>query len=161
MNEKDVEPVDGGIHAVVILGCRVRRAPDGGLDGALGRRVAAGAAFARERGATRIVVAGGKPWRGVIEADAMADALARQGLSGVVRERRSWSTRQNAENTAMLLGPCRVALVTCAWHMARASGLFCAHGFDVVPVPAHGPPPGFVRGALRWGKERFAAALGE
>src|SRR5271166_6360367 len=116
-----------GIHAVVILGCRVTRDGAGGpLVGALCRRVKTGAVLAREEPWARVVASGGRAWRGVLEADAMAEGLRRAGVleARIERERRSCSTRQNARYVAMLLGACRIKLVTCDWHLPRAVALF-------------------------------------
>jgi uncharacterized SAM-binding protein YcdF (DUF218 family) len=153
-------------HAVVILGCRVvRDARTGRLEGALSRRVEAGASVARARGPDggmpRVVVTGGRAWRGVLEADAMAEDLRRAGIprDRIERERRSRSTRQNARYVAAMLGPSSIAVVTCDWHLPRAVELFRAHGFDVEGVPVAGPPCGRRRRVWRWGRERVATIL--
>jgi len=149
-------------HAVVVLGCRVvRDARSGALAGALSRRVEAGASLARSQGLSRIVVTGGRAWRGVVEADAMAEALRRQGtpVESVERERRSRSTRQNARYVADMLGPSTIALVTCDWHLPRAVEIFRRHGFEVQGVPVRSPPCTLTARAWRWGRERVATIL--
>jgi uncharacterized SAM-binding protein YcdF (DUF218 family) len=150
------------LHAVVILGCRVvRDGATGRLVGALSRRVEMGAAIARDEGTARVVVAGGRAWNGVVEADAMAEGLERAGIAvgRVERERRSWSTRQNASYVAAILGAGRIAVVTCDWHLPRAVELFRKHGFDVLGVPVPTPPCAASARVWRWGRERVATLL--
>jgi uncharacterized SAM-binding protein YcdF (DUF218 family) len=157
---------------IVVLGCRVRATRGftpgaaGHLAGAAGRRVAAAARAFREedaRGHNPVVIAsGGKKWEGVVEADAMAEALTELGVpaSRVLRERCSFSTRENARYVAALVarrGEDEAVVVTCAWHLPRAAALFAKEGMRVRGVGAEDPTAGrFVR-ALRWGRERLAA----
>ncbi len=107
---------------------------------------------------------GGRVWQGVVEADALADELARLGVPAntIVRERRSATTRQNAARSARILrelGADRVILATCDWHMPRAIALFVAQGFVVEAAAAASPPASLARRAWRWGRERAAALL--
>ena len=69
------------------------------------------------------------------------------------REERSVNTRENARFTAELLradGIARVALVTHAWHMARAARAFERAGLRVLPAPTAGasPPESFGMGLV-------------
>lgn len=124
-----------------MLGCRP-------TSDALARRVAAGAEAFRGGDAAFVVACGGRAWEGVVEADAIARGLEAAGVpaGAIVRERCSLDTRDNARFAAALLarrGTFRVSLVTCAWHLARAEGLFRAAGLEVeagrgVPRPATG-----------------------
>jgi uncharacterized SAM-binding protein YcdF (DUF218 family) len=131
--------------------------------GALRRRVEKGAETYLERGdsQTVVVVSGGRRWGEVVEADAMARELARRGVPerAIVRERCSLSTRDNARFSAETLGRRgieRAAIVTCAWHMARAVALFSRAGLAVEAVAARGersvPWPSRL---WRWGTERL------
>ena len=134
--------------------------------GALGRRVEAAAeAYARRGDAEVVVVAsGGRRWEAVSEADAMARELVRLGVpeKGIVCERCSLSTRENARFTAAALerrGIARATVVTCAWHLPRAVALFAREGVDVdgIAVPVGSVP--LRRRFYRWGREIVLALL--
>jgi len=122
--------------AIVVLGCR-----PGGSEGgqaALYRRAHRAARAFHDNGCTAIIASGGRRWRGVSEADLLADVLASLGVprASVVRELCSLSTMENAWYSAELLragGYVRPAIVTCDWHMPRA--LMC---FDSVGIAAIG-----------------------
>jgi len=160
-------------QVIVVLGCAIRLR-DGELAGIAGSRAREAAReYARmlrapdtHRAATPIVVtSGGRKWDGVVEADALRDAIVRDGVpnAAVVRERCSFSTRENAEYVARLLarrGVDDVALVTSAWHMARAAALFRAQGLRVREVPAEDARVKGVRGiaARAWWSLRERAA---
>lgn len=73
------------------------------------------------------------------EAEAMRQFMRDLGVPGqaLVLENRSRNTSQNAEYSAAILagqGVNRILLVTSAYHMPRAKGLFEAQGLEVVPV---------------------------
>lgn len=142
---------------IVVLGCRVIEGSP--LGGALGRRVrtAAGLFTTQAAGdagtAPCVFVSGGKEWAGVSEAQAMAAELTRLGVPGaqIVEESRSLSTRENAAHTSTLLrarGVHAISLVTCDFHMARASRLFRSYGLHVEEVPAASPTRGLLPRAL-------------
>ncbi|HEY1691315.1 MAG TPA: YdcF family protein [Polyangiaceae bacterium] len=159
--------VDGAIAiAIVVLGCRVMLDEEGRLAGALGRRVRAAARAYEERAGegTLVLVCGGRHWGGTVEADAMARELGRLGVpeSAIVRERCSLSTRENARYAAATLarrGIERVAIVTCAWHLARAVALFRARGLHVEGVHAGAAPAPWTRRTWRWGVERVLSLV--
>jgi len=142
---------------IVVLGCRVI---DGApLGGALGRRVGTAARLFNSQTAGEsaraawVFVSGGKEWAGVTEARAMSNELIRRGLpsAGIVEESRSRSTRENAANTAALLAERdlhAISLVTCDFHMSRASKLFRSYGLCVEEVPAISPDRGPLPRAL-------------
>lgn len=146
--------------AIVVLGCRITW-NGGQLEGAAGRRVCAAAeAFARED-CTVIVASGGRVWDEVVEADAMCEALVQLGVprERVLRERCSHTTRGNARFTSALLsriGIEQVLLVTCDWHAARASALFCRYGLRIEVSPARSPYARVLTRAWRWGREHVA-----
>jgi cyclophilin family peptidyl-prolyl cis-trans isomerase/uncharacterized SAM-binding protein YcdF (DUF218 family) len=138
----------GDAAVIVVLGCRAEVDGEGELvRGALAGRLDAAALLYAQRGGERTVVvtSGGRRWQGGVEADVMRRELARRGVPerAVVRERCSLSTRENARFTRELLSRQAkagdpIALVTCDWHMPRASAIFRRAGFVVEPVPAVG-----------------------
>jgi uncharacterized SAM-binding protein YcdF (DUF218 family) len=118
--------------------------------------------------APRVLIAsGGRVWDGRVEADAMADALIARGVPAakILRERLSFSTRENARYVALMCearGLQRVALVSCVWHLARATKCFRAEGLEVVArIPAgEREEPWMTRAWIR-ARERVLAALVE
>jgi uncharacterized SAM-binding protein YcdF (DUF218 family) len=138
--------------------------------GALARRVETGARTYLQRVQTTapgvagdaravVVVSGGRRWGDEVEADVMARELALWGVptAAIVRERCSFSTRENARFTAEVLarrGDRRVTLVTCPWHMERAASLFTRAGLAVEPVAAARVDIPWPSRAWRWGVER-------
>jgi uncharacterized SAM-binding protein YcdF (DUF218 family) len=176
-------------RVIVLLGCVVRaaRPGDGGdlglAPGAALRRVRAAVAVhasAREAGVETgltVIASGGRAWRAGVEADVLARALVRAGVpeASVVRERCSFTTKENARYVARLLHrrargeEARVVLVTCDWHMPRAEALFAAEGMMVRAAPAQAEAAvvtglaakgGLLKDrAYRWLRERVAARL--
>ena len=116
------------LDAIVVLGAPLR---DDALTPPLAERVDAAAALYRAGGAPRVVASGGVT-RGAARSEAavIAEALHARGVPDVVVEDRSRTTRENAVETARLLGPCAVWLVTQPFHGRRAARLFRAAGFD-------------------------------
>ena len=106
-------------------------------------RVTAAAALARSYPAARIVYSGGNgrlARRGGVEADIAADLFDAIGLprARVMVEGRSRNTVENAEFSKALASPRpgeRWLLVTSAYHMPRAVGLFRQAGFPVEAYP--------------------------
>jgi uncharacterized SAM-binding protein YcdF (DUF218 family) len=105
-------------------------------------RLTAGAALARRYPAARIVFTGG--WGALGKGPAEAAGAEKLWLSlGVPPERmtfegKSRNTWENALFTRDLVKPAKGEtwlLVTSAWHMPRAVGIFRRIGFDVVPYP--------------------------
>jgi uncharacterized SAM-binding protein YcdF (DUF218 family) len=174
-------PLGPARFALVVLGCPVRRVEEveegtgrrSALAGALGRRVRRAATEwgraakdEREDGRPAVLVAtGGRAWDGAVEADAMAEALVDLGVPAgvIVRERASLHTRDNARFTAAVCarrGIGRVALVTCGWHLPRATMCFEAEGLVVVRQVSAGDLVGGW-GTRAWvlGKERVLRVL--
>jgi uncharacterized SAM-binding protein YcdF (DUF218 family) len=156
--------------AIVVLGCALRASRDSALIGASGRRTREAARVFHERAAgdpgLLVFATGGRAWAGVAEADGMAAELERLGVPSaqIVRETLSLSTRDNARNTAAQLrrrGIGRAVVVTCAWHLPRATALFRRHGLAVEGVPAEDPGASLAQRVYRWGRERVAARLDE
>ncbi|GAA5785438.1 YdcF family protein [Chitiniphilus shinanonensis] len=99
-------------------------------------RIRYGAQLARRLGKP-LLVSGGAPKGGVAEAVLMREALEREfGVPVRWVEARSADTADNATETARLLLPAhrRVALVSQAWHLPRATRAFASAGFEVVPA---------------------------
>jgi uncharacterized SAM-binding protein YcdF (DUF218 family) len=120
------------LDAIVVLGAPL--GPAGALSPAVSERVAAAAALWRAGGG-RIVVATGGVTRGAprAEADAIAEALGALGVPGVIIERASRTTRDNARLTRPLLearGVRSLWLVTQPFHGRRSARLFRRAGFD-------------------------------
>ena len=124
---------------VCVLGCRADSAT-------LARRARAAAAAYRARGATLVLACGGRSWGGLVEADAIARILVAEGVPerAVVRERCSLDTRDNARFAASLLarrGLSGVLLITCSWHLPRATRLFRMAGLEVEGLGVDPPDP--------------------
>ncbi|WP_196221508.1 YdcF family protein [Sansalvadorimonas verongulae] len=81
-----------------------------------------------------ILVSGGSRYN-INEAQVMKAFLEEHGATVRWTEADSRSTRDNARNSAALLGQSRVLLVTHAWHMRRAAGEFERAGFEVTRAP--------------------------
>lgn len=138
--------------AIVILGSGVRsRAPeypDGETVGRLAlERLRYGALLARESGKP-VLVTGGAPRDGIIEAVQMRKVLEEEfGVPVRWAESQSLDTRDNANFTAQILrsaGIDSITLVTHATHMLRARRAFEAAGLRVTPAPTvwmHNPDP--------------------
>ncbi len=137
----------GEIAGVIILG----GAEDGRISegrGGLGlneaaERITEGARLAKLFPQAKIVFTGGvgRLWfGGTPGAGPVARFLTGMGVSPerIVLEDKSRNTRENAALTRDLLKPAsgeRWVLVTSAYHMPRAVGVFRRAGFDVLPFP--------------------------
>lgn len=126
-------------------------------------RLTKAVALARLHPEARLVFSGGSAQlTGTVrrtEADDAAQFFAEMGIapSRVVLENRSRNTLENARETASLIAPKpgeRWLLVTSAYHMPRAMGVFRKAGLDVeaFPVDYHsgGNWKDFIRPAHRW-----------
>ncbi|MDF2695809.1 MAG: putative rane protein, partial [Labilithrix sp.] len=123
---------------VCVLGCRPGSA-------AFARRVRTARDTFVARGATLLVTCGGRDWNGRVEADELARMLEDGGVpkSAILRERSSLDTNQNAIYAAKLLAERNlreVILVTCSWHLPRATRLFERAGLCVVQGVGAPPP---------------------
>lgn len=123
----------------VVLGARVR--PDGAASPALIDRVAVGVALLREGKAQRLLLSGGSPDGRPTEAAIMARLARELGApeDSLALETASRSTFENAARCAEWLaarGERELLLVSCDFHLARASAHFRAHGLTVWPVPS-------------------------
>ena len=120
------------LDAIVVLGAPL--GPGDTLSPALAERCAAAAAL-WHAGAGRFVAATGGTTRGArrAEADVIADALHALGVPGVIVERASRTTLDNARLTAPLLrarGVRSVWLVTQPFHGRRSARLFRGAGHE-------------------------------
>jgi uncharacterized SAM-binding protein YcdF (DUF218 family) len=72
------------------------------------------------------------------EADAMAALAVKLGFprGNLVIEDRSRNTWENAEQVKGLVSGRTIILVTSAYHLKRAAGMFRKQGFTVIPAPA-------------------------
>lgn len=123
------------LDAIVVPGATL--GPGDALTPVLAERVVAAAALYRAGGGARVLVTGGVTRRARrAEADVMADALAALGVPGVLVERASQTTRENAALSAPILhahGVHALWIVTSPFHARRATHLFAAAGFDARP----------------------------
>lgn len=136
-------PVEGlaQADAIVVLGGAIadmgRQGDTLDMDAAYDRLYHALALYRAGR-APLIVVSGGAAEGRVPEAEVMGRLLREHGVpeTAILREPNSRTTRENGVNTRELLraqGLSRVILVTSAFHMERALGVFRRLGMDVTP----------------------------
>lgn len=140
----------------VILGARVY--DDGTPSDALRDRVQTGVALLRAGHASRLVMTGGSVGERATEAEVMLALAKAAGVDAalVQVETKSRSTFENAKFCAGLLTEREVLVVTCDFHLARASAHFRTRGFVVWPVPS----PRALRPVDRWRNTlKEAAAL--
>ncbi len=150
------------LDALVLLGCQIE---PGGRPSPAGRRRARTLADAFFEGrAPRSVVAGGRRWHGVAEAESLMRELEMLGVpeDTLLPELRSLSTCENARNTREVLAPFRarrVGVVTCDWHMPRALASFRAAGFEAFAIPARSPARSALVRTRRAVRERISFPL--
>jgi len=150
------------LDAIVVLGATL--GPGGTLSSVLAERVAAAAALWRAGGGQLVIATGGfTAGAPRAEADAMVDGLRALGVSGVIAERASRSTLENARLTRPILdarGARSLWIVTQPYHGRRAARLFRRAGFDAhVWHIADSLEYRDRRGAVRWLVREYAAWL--
>ncbi len=121
----------------VVLGARVHA--DGSPSPALIDRVRVGVALLNEGRAQRLILSGGSPDDRPTEASVMQRLALEFGApaESLVLETKSRSTFENAAFTVPLLGDEReIILVSCDFHLARATAHFRRRGLTVWPVPS-------------------------
>lgn len=123
----------------VVLGARVH--PDGTVSPALVDRVRVAVALLHDGRAQRLLLSGGSPDARPTEAAAMAQLAKELGATEaqLALESASRSTFENAARSAQWLGEqgeTEILLVSCDFHLARASAQFRARGLTVWPVPS-------------------------
>lgn len=117
---------------VIVLGARVRA--DSSPTPALVDRVGCAVALLNQGVARELIVSGGSPDARRSEAEVMRQLAQAQGHRPTLLEQSSRSTYENARECAHLLTMREVLLVTCDFHLLRASAHFRARGFTVWPV---------------------------
>lgn len=131
------------VQAIVILGGgNNSQAPEFGNEDTVNRwtlqRLRYGA-YLQQQTSKPILVTGGAPFGGRPEADAMAETLQRDFYAkDIWIEDQSKDTAENASLSAAILkehGIQRVALISQAWHLPRATKLFEQQGLTVYPAP--------------------------
>lgn len=128
----------GSPGAIVVLGCRVTERRPGA---ALTRRLERGIAAQRQYPTLPVILSGGRKWDGASESQVMQAWWQDAGAlpATLLTEDSSLTTRQNAAEVARLcekLGYRHIVLVTCDFHMARATRLFRRQGLVVTRAPA-------------------------
>ena len=136
-------PIANG--TIVVLGGGVRDAgslrPRIELTEESMQRTACGADLYHHGIAPSLLVTGGAArvfGSGPAEAAVMKEFAGRLGVpaASIITEEQARTTYENAVNTNHLLGDrASIILVTSAIHMPRATALFRAQGFDIVPYP--------------------------
>jgi uncharacterized SAM-binding protein YcdF (DUF218 family) len=129
--------------AIVVLGSGVVDLSWAGLPGepsgtGLARLVKGMILYRRYRLPLVLMGGNGDPSRDVTaDADAMAHVAAELGISPkhLIRENRSRNTLEGARSLGGLIKGRRIILVTSAYHMKRAAGMFRKEGFQVTPAP--------------------------
>lgn len=129
--------------AIVLLGGATRGDTHMGTLADLNRhadRLVHAAALYKAGKAPVVLVTGGSPAGGRSEARQISDLLVVMGVPGrhILLENVSRNTRENAEFSAQILESRelrRILLVTSAYHMRRAQGLFERQGLTVIPAP--------------------------
>ena len=96
-------------------------------------------AYLQQRAGLPILVTGGAPYGGRPEGESMKEVIERE-FQGQVKwvEAASRDTAENAADSAAMLkaaGISRIALVSDAWHLARAIELFKRQGLEVLAAP--------------------------
>jgi uncharacterized SAM-binding protein YcdF (DUF218 family) len=141
------DPAQGAPDGIVILGASIEADLSAAHGTAVVRsspdRIIAAAALAHRYPNARIVFSGGSAnlvSNDAREADFAGAIFESLGISKsrLIMERRSRNTQENAEFSRALVAPkvgeCWL-LVTSAFHMPRAMGLFRKAGFEVQPYP--------------------------
>lgn len=129
-------------RVAVVLGARVFE--DGTPSDALRGRVALGVQLLQEGRASALLFSGGTPDRRPAEAHVARELALAAGAPAdrLLVEASSRSTFENARESAALLrarGETEAILVTCDFHLLRATSHFVAHGLRVYPVPSPRP----------------------
>jgi uncharacterized SAM-binding protein YcdF (DUF218 family) len=128
-----------GVLPTVVLGARVFE--DGTPSAALAGRVETAVQLLRDGKTTRLVLSGGSLGGRPTEASVMSRLALSAGAprEALLLEDQSRSTFENALRSAELLETREILLVTCDFHLARATAYFRDRGFTVWPVPSRRP----------------------
>ena len=101
-------------------------------------RLAEGVRLARALPEATVIVSGPSDGRGEMHARVLARAAESLGLAPrrIRLIETALDTEDEAQAVKAIVGDGKVALVTSAWHMPRAAGLFRKAGVAVLPCPA-------------------------
>lgn len=104
------------------------------------KRVVYGITLYRQVPGSTIIISGGSgdpKKKGISEAEAMKDTAVSLGVNpkDIVVESESRNTLESALALKKIVGDKKVLLVTSAYHMKRAVGMFSRSGFDVIAAP--------------------------
>lgn len=106
----------------------------------------------------KLIVSGPRDANGQIHARVLCAAAESLGIapSRIQTIENARDTYEEAQATKAIVGRDEVALVTSAWHMPRAAGLFMHRGVNIVECPADflgKPPPFFTWHEISWDAE--------
>lgn len=138
-----ISAADSNFDAIVVLAGGIYHKgslrPSDEASDASRQRTACGADLWHRSVAPKLLLTGGDATvlrTGPAESHEMKRWAVRLGVpeSVIVVEEHSRTTYENALHTKAMLGSARILLVTAAYHMPRAVGLFEKQGFTVTPV---------------------------
>jgi uncharacterized SAM-binding protein YcdF (DUF218 family) len=100
-------------------------------------RIVEGVRLLRALPGAKLVVSGGGELGYPSHAEVLGRVATELGVNPerILRIEHARDTEDEAQSLNTLIGPTRIALVTTAWHMPRATALFQARGFNVLPCP--------------------------
>ena len=132
-------------------------------------RIVEGVRLARLLPAAKLVLTGGGEPGYPTHAAMLAQVAQELGVSAdrILKVEDVRDTEDEARGVRALVGTAPVALITTAWHLPRAAGLFRRAEVDTLPCPTHfiaRPSPEFKWGELGWDMEsleRSTAAVRE
>ena len=101
-------------------------------------RIVEGVRLLRVLPGAQLVVSGGGELGYPSHAEVLGRVATELGIKPerILRIEHARDTEDEAQSINTLIGPARIALVTTAWHLPRATALFQALGFNVLPCPA-------------------------
>ncbi len=140
--------------AIIVLGSHANA--DGTLTPVLRSRVMRGVELWKDGYAPKMIVTGGAVANAQIEALAMARYAMEQGVpqSAIIVEPKARSTAENAKLSARILSREKlgdhIILVTSAYHMRRALGLFTAQNLSAQSVAVPYPDESGVADKIRY-----------
>jgi SH3-like domain-containing protein len=127
LSSQSMPPTQATRLAIVVFGCKLKE--DGSCADALLSRMRCALKTMRLYKNVILIVSGGNPRFGITESQAMQNWFIEHGvpIEQIVQEDQSCDTLENIQNAVPLLQSLEhdhTILVTSAWHMQRALGLF-------------------------------------